>query len=621
MKNRWGFFAIAALLLLGCSESSETDGSKENPKQDDPPKQESTCKDMSCVAGCCNGECVDFRTDPNHCGRCETQCDKGQFCQEGQCSKTCIGDSARICGGICVNIATNEMHCGGCDSPCANNMVCSAQGCVCDDGYMDCDGNAANGCESYTDSCTCTPGETRECYPYTQGTPGKGICQYGRQTCVSDASGIHFSECVGAVGPIFKATDGNPLDLSLDNNCNGIVDANEDLDNDGYTRGQGDCCDSVESCNVKIDCPANMQCYISPDDLANIHPGAYDDPTDHIDNNCDGILDDGSGTPATTYQSCSENAKLFDGQLTPNDALLLAQAMDICDGLISAELLQADGSPLPKTGNATICGKNPVISPAEQVRVSESLGGIVKPVDFQVENVTNRTMAILSSGKAEGNSNKAESDCVGTEVNAPKVFLDAHSGVLPSSTVCDVQRQDTRANDSIMLRLKLKAPEYARGFSFQFKFFSKEYPSDVCGNFNDFFLALVDSPTNTAIPADHNVAFDQNKDPVSVNNAFFTECDKNACKKAKGCSSCEGGTSLLKGYFDATKSGATGWLKTSVPVSPNEEFTLDLVIFDAGEKSGTTTNGYGHLKDSLVLLDAFAWSTSTTKLITYPIIN
>ena len=302
----------------------------------------------------------------------------------------------------------------------------------------------------------------------------------------------------------------------------------------------------------------------------------------------------------------------------------LAKAMDICEGLISAELLLADGTPLPQRANETICGSNVAkISPSQQIAVLESLGNVVKPIDFNLKDVTNHNMAVLSSGQAAGIENTQHSQCVGTEVEAPAVFLAAHNGVLPTSTICGGERKDTRANDSVMLRLKLKAPQTARSFSFQFKFFSKEYPKFVCDDYNVFFLALVDSPTNKAIPADHNIAFDENKNPISVNNAFFTECDKSKCKKPKGCSDCSGGTSSLAGYFSAADAGATSWLKTSVPVSGGEEFTLDLIIFDAGQKesSGTTNSGYGHQRDSLVLLDAFAWGSETTIITTTPIVN
>ncbi|MBO5753951.1 MAG: hypothetical protein J6S69_09755, partial [Proteobacteria bacterium] len=56
------------------------------------------------------------------------------------------------------------------------------------------------------------------------------------------------------------------------------------------------------------------------------------------------------------------------------------------------------------------------------------------------------------------------------------------------------------------------------------------------------------------------------------------------------------------------------WLQTSVPVNPNEVFTLDLMIFDAGDRDPQNSNGWGHLQDSLVLIDNFEWTSEATSL-------
>lgn len=605
--KKFRHLAVLCLLLAGCSDS--TDAPDEQPSVTPPGPTENLCANASCANGCCNGTCVDFRTDVNHCGRCSTQCDAGWSCLDGQCSRECSGETARVCEGMCVNIATNEMHCGGCGRACGPNMVCTGKTCECAEGYIDCDGNDANGCEIPGYECICMTGERKSCYPYVQGKPGVGECRSGEVVCEDSL----WSECRGAVGPreVLECTD-------KDYNCNGIADGQEDRDGDGYTACTGDCCDSKEACTVLTSGGGNMT--ISEPDK--VHPGAWDDPSNGIDDNCDGKLDDGTGENAGSSKSCSTDVYDPKGgsSLGSDAALRLARAMDICDddGLISAELLLADGSSFKSwKGDSSVCGSKKLITPADQVAVMKDLGGIVKPI-------ANETMAVLSSGKAEGRTNTGFEDCVGTEVSAPKVYLDAHGGVLPASTQCNSTRSDNQANDSIMLRLKLRAPEYANGFSFKFKFFSKEYPEYLCDNYNDFFLALVYAKSDK-IPADHNVAFDANHDPVSVNNAFFTECDKAACMKSKGeemCNSCTDDLSQLKGYVTKTsEAGATGWLKTSVPVSPKEEFTLELIIFDAGQKENKTTTGFGHLRDSLVLLDGFAWQTSSAKLETVVVVN
>jgi hypothetical protein len=66
------------------------------------------------------------------------------------------------CDGECVHAMSDPAHCGGCD-PCPIGAhavaACEAGTCTlaCDDGYADCDGNAANGCEALlaTDAANC----------------------------------------------------------------------------------------------------------------------------------------------------------------------------------------------------------------------------------------------------------------------------------------------------------------------------------------------------------------------------------------------------------------------------------------------------------------------------------
>ncbi|MBR4985894.1 MAG: choice-of-anchor L domain-containing protein [Proteobacteria bacterium] len=599
--NRLWIFLVTALCLAGCAD--ETNNIKQPtqtpiPQDPDPapePFKPLSCDELVCPYGCCDAQCVDLRSDPTHCGRCDTVC--SGFCLNGTCVTECSGPSARICAGTCVDIASNNTHCGGCDNACGPHMECQGAQCACTPGYSDCDGNAYNGCESFTPFCQCTNGETTTCYPGPAGTENVGICRQGIMTCEDGM----FSYCENFVEPVTEI----PMN-GLDDDCDGITDEQLDEDNDGYVFGYGpgfDCCDGPSNCKAV--------------DPSKINPGAIEDPANGLDDDCDGIIDEDDN------KLCSTQAHKFAANtaLTPDDATLLAQAMDICatatessgSGLISAELRLADGSQLPVSGNKAICGNTTLISPAEQVAVATDLGGIVR--------ARKGTMAVLASGKAMGKENTGYKDCAGTEVLAPQRFLNAHNGVLPVSDACyDPQKPPThkRANDSVMLRLKLRAPSNAKGFKFRFKFFSKEYPKYVCNNYNDFFLAMTDAQSDQ-IPADGNISFDMNKNPVSVNNAFFTECNRSACTASKGCSDCNDGAANVLAYVtDDRQAGATDWLQTSVPVSPNEVFTLDLIIFDAGDYSGTSANqnGWGHQRDSLVLIDDFEWATEATQLIT-----
>ena len=86
-----------------------------------------------------------------------------------------------------------------------------------------------------------------------------------------------------------------------------------------------------------------------------------------------------------------------------------------------------------------------------------------------------------------------------------------------------LRRRDHRhnpvANDAIALELVIRTPTNAKAFSFDFDFYTYEYSTYVCSQYNDFFVALLDS-TSPSTPMNHNIAFDSMLNPVSVNNGL-----------------------------------------------------------------------------------------------------
>lgn len=138
--------------------------------------------DNRCVLDCprgkgdCNGRgddgCeVDFLTDLEHCGACGAECDLAHAadqCMNGECliktdeaNQGCDPNYAN-CNlnpedGCEVNLLTDPKHCGSCEGAVCSaengDASCKAGSCSinCDDGYDDCDKNAAaNGCEIRT---------------------------------------------------------------------------------------------------------------------------------------------------------------------------------------------------------------------------------------------------------------------------------------------------------------------------------------------------------------------------------------------------------------------------------------------------------------------------------------
>jgi hypothetical protein len=68
---------------------------------------------------------------------------------------------------------------------------------------------------------------------------------------------------------------------------------------------------------------------------------------------------------------------------------------------------------------------------------------------------------------------------------------------LPHAPGCGAATADNTATDSVMVRLRLRAPTNAKAFSFNSYFFSAEYPEYVCSTYNDQLIALVDTPSGT----------------------------------------------------------------------------------------------------------------------------
>ena len=128
---------------------------------------------------CCLGLCLDPATSRHHCGACDNDCDSavqnalGVECLDGACSYTecrpgfldCNDDAADGC-----ETAVDVNHCGNCETDCLQQTV-NAQDVTCEQlsessyrcnytscapGFFDCDTILRNGCEaSLSDARTC----------------------------------------------------------------------------------------------------------------------------------------------------------------------------------------------------------------------------------------------------------------------------------------------------------------------------------------------------------------------------------------------------------------------------------------------------------------------------------
>jgi len=351
----------------------------------------------------------------------------------------------------------------------------------------------------------------------------------------------------------------------------------DDVDGDGYTPNEGDCNDCDK--------------YRNPNAVEVINePGA---PA--FDENCDGVVDEVPNPP------CDEGLAI-----DSKDAIDGARAIELCKmsgsvlewGVVTAAWVMADGS-LPPAGFES----------------SFHLGhGLLTA--FGPNNSVRRgaRLLALSSGTA-----RQPDDPGYQSVNGfPKGYQGQHPEGFPKESPACPGSFTGEPNDVVALEARVRVPLNAHGFSFDFNFFTYEWPGFICSQYNDFFVALL-SPKPMG-QTDGNVSFDSQGNPVSVNNAFLEVCGCpenppfpcQAGGKSFPCSL--GNVGLIGTGFGFDSGGgdhaATDWLKTQAPVIPGSEITMRWAVYDSGD---------GAL-DSTTLIDNWQWIAKPgTVVITDPI--
>jgi uncharacterized repeat protein (TIGR01451 family)/fimbrial isopeptide formation D2 family protein len=127
--------------------------------------------------------------------------------------------------------------------------------------------------------------------------------------------------------------------------------------------------------------------------------------------------------------------------------------------------------------------------------------------------------------------------------------------------------------DVMIMKLDLSVPEGRNCLSFDFQFLSEEFPDFVGGNFNDAFIAELDTSSWTTsgstISAPNNFAFDTQGNVISINSTGIT-----------GMSAANGAGTAFDG--GANHGGATQFLRASTPVTPGAH-SVYFSIFDQGD--------------------------------------
>jgi hypothetical protein len=582
-----------------------------------------TCSGGVCGESCdgalsaCNGSCVDLELDPYNCGSCGFACADAEFCSVGECGASCVGGTTP-CGDLCVDNENDPEHCGNCSTICGEGLLCSQGECsaTCSGGTTQCgeicvDTNVdPNNCGECGEQCA----ESEVCSQGECASVCGGDLEKCGDVCVDNQTHpAHCGDCEIVCGPGQDCIDGECKD------CDSSV---EDCDNDDWFVADGDCCDKPGGCG---------------NDPSLVNPGALEVLGNGADDDCNGKIDlfDSEILEQCDSAIASDTSDSFD----------YARAMGICRfteeqpadpmqrtwGLIDAQLLRADGSPL-EDARARSTRQN-------FGSISATQGEVMAVLSTGIASDASQTNPGPNGGAPLGNNvsvGHAPDSSVDIENCSHPYCLEDWYGTanpplklatrLPRAPDCGTDVAAPTANDSVMLVLRMRAPTNVRAFSFNSYFLSAEYPEYVCSAFNDQFVALVDTPAGAPAPIpnpiDKNLlVYTQGGElwPIGINIAkgtsLFSVCPPqagNSCWSTwVNASSCSlGADSLIGTGFETpdgfepgcSVGGGTHWLTTAGNVVPGTIVELRIVIWDVGD------NAF----DSVALIDGFQWLPSAT---------
>ncbi|MFT3775810.1 MAG: MopE-related protein [Minicystis sp.] len=257
---------------------------------------------------------------PGICAAGVSVCSGGALsCQQSQAAQ------AESCNGLdddCDGVIDNGNPGGGLSCSTGKQGVCGAGTTVCAGGQIacnqsvqpgteTCDGLLDENCNGQVDEgCNCVNGQTKACYAGPAGTAGVGICKAGTQTCANG----NWGACTGQVTPGTETCNG------LDDDCDGQVD--EGLGT--VSCGVGQCARTVSVC---VNGHANA-----------CTPGApIAETCNGLDDDCDGVIDNGNpgaGAACSTGKSgacAAGTTACVAGALSCNQTT--APSTEVCDGI------------------------------------------------------------------------------------------------------------------------------------------------------------------------------------------------------------------------------------------------------------------------------------------------
>ncbi len=168
---------------------------------------------------------------------------------------------------------------------------------ICDNGLDDDRDGVVN------EDCSCNPGARMECYPGNPAEAGGSSCAWGTMTCLP---GARWSECTGFGRPTREECNG------VDDNCDGQIDEECSCPTAGATRS----CYGGPAGSIGVGvCRAGAQ-RCTADAVGRLMWGECDgmvvpdfESCNSVDDDCDGVVDEGCECELGAMRSCYEGAE------------------------------------------------------------------------------------------------------------------------------------------------------------------------------------------------------------------------------------------------------------------------------------------------------------------------
>jgi hypothetical protein len=354
-----------------------------------------------------------------------------------------------------------------------------------------------------------------------------------------------------------------------------------DSDKDGWTPAEGDCND----CDPNVN-PGAV-------DILNYVKGPDGQPTSIPVPDNQQVDEDCSGKARLPSDNTACDTGLGPDALSPYDA---ARAMGLCN-------LQIPENPPNKKDRkwgvleakfSDIAGPY-LNSPIKQSIQPQNLNfGLLPAFGAATTPFEGQRFFALSSGQARAPGQAGY--LAQFQNNFDKGYTSAFPLGFPKNGTCGTTGTP---HDGVALDLKIRVPTNAKSFSFQFRFFTSEYPQFTCQVYNDIFAVLMDP---SPLPANHpmfpNIAFEKTAggqlNVIGVNNqSFLTACTQSP--QAPGYVNCQGQADLQGTGFEGH--AASAWLRSLSPVTPGGIIHLRFAIWDSSDG----------VFDSTVVVDDFRW--------------